>query len=183
MTHPDDKAAVDPLIAAIVGGDQQALARAGEAQAAASLRRLMDEQDSPQYDLDDERLIRAARALQAAGYWFTPTVALAWLRQHPGHRSLGVVLSLLLVSWTRAPEGPPPDPAQVEALLAVYDSLPYDVISENSLMLVLVRASRSGLPASLAAQVRARIARARATPGREPVVREVLDAYLDAPPG
>lgn len=183
MIDQDDKVTADPLRAWIDGGDRQALRLASEAQAAAALRGLMDEQESAHPDLDSERLIRAARALQSAEKWFTPAVAIAWLKQRPDHTRLGVVLCLLLVSWTRAPGAPPPEPALVEALLGVYDKLPHDVISENTLMIVLVHASRAGLPAPLAARVRSMLERARATSGREPEVRAILDAYLDAPAG
>jgi len=87
------------------------------------------------------------------------------------------------MSWTTAPGAPSPEPVLVEALLGVYDKLPHDVINETGLMIVMVHASRAGLPAPLAARVRSMLERARGTPGREPEVRAVLDAYLDAPAG
>ena len=55
------------------------------------------------------------------------------------------------------------------------------MINENGLLIVLMRASRAGLPAPLAADVRTILERARKTPDRAPGVNEMLDTFLNAP--
>jgi hypothetical protein len=181
MGHERQPAA-DPLIAWL-DGDRQPLRLPSEAEAAASLRRLMVEQESLFPDVDSERLARACWVLEKADKWWTPAVAIAWLKERPSHARLAVVLCLLQVAWTRSPRVPPPDPALVEDLLSTHDSLPYDGILENTLMIALVHASRAGLPAPLSARVRSILDRARKTPGRPLGIKEMLDTFLSTPPG
>lgn len=178
-----DKVAADPLTAWMDASNQEPLRLAGETEVAVSLRRLLNAQESMGAGFDSERLMRAAWTLDQAGKWSGPAVAITWLNERPGHARLGLVLCLLVVSWNCGPGMPPPDPALVESLLSVYDNLPYDVISENSLLIVLVIASRSGLPTQLAARVRNIIGQARQVPGRQPEVQAELDAFLNTPPG
>ena len=179
----EDKATADPLIDYLEGGDRQALPRAGSTQATRSLIRLMDAQESLAPDRDSEKLMRAAWALDKAHHWFVPAVSIAWLQERPGHARLAIVLCLLTGSWSRASEAPPPNPAQVEALLGLYEGLPRDIVNENGLLLVLVGASRAGLPAPLEARIRHILERARDIPDRQPEVKALLDACLDKPTG
>jgi hypothetical protein len=176
----DDGGTTDPLRAWMGTKDYRALKLVSEAEAVASLRRLMAEQESTFPDIDSEKLGSVVWALESVGKRGLPAVAIAWLKEQPSHARLSVVLCMLPVSWVRGDGIPPPDPALVEALLSVYDGLPRDVISENGLLIVLMNASHAGVPAPLAARVRNILERARETPDRAPGVQEMLDAFLTA---
>jgi hypothetical protein len=176
----NDKTDADPLTAWLDAGDRQPLRMACAAEVEASLRRLLNEQEAMAEESDSERLMRAAWALSHAGKGNGPAVAISWFKERPGHPRLAVVLGLLLVAWNRPPGTPPPDPASVETLLSVYESLNYDVVNENGLLIVLIMASKSGLPAPLEARVRGILEHARQVPDRQPEVKAQLDAFLNA---
>ncbi|HEY2515721.1 MAG TPA: hypothetical protein VGI39_32855 [Polyangiaceae bacterium] len=179
MRH-DDQETTDPLRAWIGTKDYRVLKQIGDAEVAVSLRRLMAEQESTFPDIDSEVLGSVVFALEGVGKRGLPAIAIAWLKEQPTHARLSVALCMLPVSWSRGEGVPPPDPALVEALLSVYDELAYDVISENTLLIVLMGASRAGLPAPLAARVRGILERAHETPDRAPGILEMIDAFLRA---
>lgn len=176
----NNKAETDPLLAWMDAGNQQPLRNAGDAEVEVSLRRLLDEQEAMAEAFDSERLMRAAWAMENAEKWSGPDIAVSWLKERPCHTRLGIVLSLLMVAWNCKPGMPRPAPVLVETLLSVYDGLDYDLISENTLLLVLMVASKSGLPVPLVTRVREIIQHARNASPRQPEVRAQLDNFLNA---
>jgi hypothetical protein len=90
----DDQGTTDPLRAWMGTRDWQVLKRASETEAAASLRRLLDEHEALFPDVDGENLARAAWALESVGKRGVPAVAIAWLQERPSQARLGVVLCL-----------------------------------------------------------------------------------------
>jgi len=159
-------------------GDCEPLRSADAASMAASLRRLFETEEAFGADFDGDRLARAASSMSIAGQTRGPHIAMAWLAQRPDPLRLAMVLSFLMVAWQRTEDGPGADPSLVSELQAIHDRLPQDLIIENKLLVVLAAAARTGLPATLQAAVRARLAAARDTPGRQPEMRMLLDAYL-----
>jgi hypothetical protein len=178
MMSYQDEDKPDPLLTRLNAGDRQALRQASDSEVAASLRRMLDEQEAMASEYDSEWLMRAAWVLQEAGKWNGPAVAIAWLQARPSPLRLDIVLCLLLVAWNSPPGAPPLDPVLMETLLAIYQRQSVNAISENRMLLVLMHASNSGLPAPLAARVREILLHARDVPQRQADVKSLLDNFL-----
>jgi hypothetical protein len=164
----------DPLTCWMDAGEHEPLLRATNAEAVESLRWLLDHHEAKLPDIDSDRLARAGWTLQLAKKWIAPATVITWLKERPNHGRLAIACAVLMVSWNPTGEEPPPDPVLVGELLSVYDRLPYDVISDNSALMVLALATRVALPPQLAARIRGMLERAADDPERPAELRTVF---------